>query len=130
VYAATINVALKATTMSSVNGDASGGGVVGGDVVALNLATGAVEWSTTVSSLPVGAATVSNDLVFTTLFNGTLIALNRTTGAIVYRRALPTTTNAPLAVFGNTVLVPAGGPETSATGGGGDPQLVAYTVSS
>ena len=128
VYAAAINVALKSTTMSSVDGDASGGGAAGGDVVALNLATGAVEWSTTVSSLPVGAATVSNDLVFTTLFNGTLIALNRSTGAIVFQRKLPTTTNAPLAVFGNTVLVAAGGPETSAKGGGGDPQLVAYTV--
>ena len=46
----------------------------------------------------------------------------------MYRHALPTTTNAPLAVFGNTVLVPAGGPETSAKGGGGNPQLVAYTV--
>ena len=128
VYAATVNVALKSTTMSGVDGDASGGGVPGGDIVALNLATGAVEWSTTVSSLPDGAATVSNDLVFTTLWNGTLIALNRATGAVVYRRALPTTTNAPLAVFGNTVLVAAGGPETSAKGGGGDPQLVAYTV--
>jgi alcohol dehydrogenase (cytochrome c) len=128
VYAAAINVALKSTTMGSVDGDASGGGTAGGNVEALNLATGAVEWDTPVSSLPLGAVTVSNDLVFTTLFNGTLIALNRTTGAIVYRRALPTTTNAPLAVFGNTVLVPAGGPETSATGGGGDPQLVAYTL--
>ena len=128
VYAAAINVALKSTTMSSVDGSASGGGATGGDVEALNLATGAVEWDTKVSSLPLGAVTVSNDLVFTTLWNGTLIALNRTTGAIVYRQALPTTTNAPLAVFGNTVLVPAGGPETSAKGGGGNPQLVAYTV--
>ena len=33
---------------------------------------------------------------------------------MVYRKALPTTTNAPLAVFGNTVLVPAGAPEASA----------------
>ncbi|MGC2402804.1 MAG: hypothetical protein WA510_23630, partial [Acidobacteriaceae bacterium] len=83
-----------------------------------------------VSSLPLGAVTVSKDTVFTTLFYGTLIALNRATGAIVYRKALPTTTNPPLAVFGNKVLVPAGGPQTSATGGAGDPQLVAYTVSS
>jgi outer membrane protein assembly factor BamB len=128
VYAAAINVALKSTTMSSVDGSASGGGKSGGDIEALNLATGAVEWDTTVSSLPLGAVTVSNDLVFTTLWNGTLIALNRTTGAIVYRQALPTSTNAPLAVFGNTVLVPAGGPQTSASGGGGKPQLVAYTV--
>jgi len=128
VYATTINVALKSTTMSSVDGDASGGGAADGELEALNLATGAVEWSTKVSSVPDGAATVSNDLVFTTLFSGTLIALNRTTGAIVYRHALPTSTNAPLAIFGNTVLVAAGGPNTSAKGGGGDPQLVAYTL--
>jgi outer membrane protein assembly factor BamB len=128
VYAATIDVALKSTTMSSVNGNASGGGKAGGEIEALNLATGAVEWDTKVASLPVGAATVSNDLVFTSLWNGTLLALNRTTGAIVYQRKLPTTTNAPLAIAGNTVLVPAGGPETSAKGGGGSPQLVAYTV--
>ena len=73
-----------------------------------------------------GAATVSNGLVFTTLYNGVLLALNRTTGAIVYRHQLPTSTNAPIAVFGNTILVPAGGPRTQH--GGGNPQLVAYTV--
>jgi outer membrane protein assembly factor BamB len=78
--------------------------------------------------LPLGAATVSNDLVFTTLYNGELVALNRTTGTIVYRHQLPTSTNAPIAVFGNTVLVPDGGPLTSAAGGGGHPQMVAYTV--
>ena len=33
----------------------------------------------------------------------------------------------PLAVFGNTVLLPAGGPETPAKGGG-DLQLVAYIL--
>jgi outer membrane protein assembly factor BamB len=128
VYAAVINVALKSTTMASADGNASGGGPVDGDVEALNLATGAVEWDTKVASLPVGAATVSNDLVFTALVNGTLIALNRTTGAVVYSHKLPTTTNAPLAIFGNTVLVAAGGPGDSAKGGGGHPQLVAYSV--
>jgi alcohol dehydrogenase (cytochrome c) len=78
--------------------------------------------------MPLGAATVSNDLLFTTLYSGVLVALNRSTGAIVYRRQLPTSKNAPIAVFGNTVLVPAGGPKTSGSGGGGNPQLVAYTV--
>jgi outer membrane protein assembly factor BamB len=87
-----------------------------------------VEWDTKVATLPLGAATVSNDLLFTTLYNGELIALDRDTGAIVYRHQLPTSTNAPIAVFGNTVLVPAGGPQTSSSGGGGNPQLVAYTV--
>ena len=81
-----------------------------------------------VPSLPLGAATVSQDLVFTTLYTGELLALNRNTGAIVHRQQLPTSTNAPISVFGNTVLVPAGGPKTSSSGGGGSPQLVAYTV--
>ncbi|MGH7910777.1 MAG: PQQ-binding-like beta-propeller repeat protein, partial [Candidatus Dormibacteraceae bacterium] len=37
---------------------------------------------TNVAQMPLGAATVSNDLVFTTLYDGELIALNRRTGAI------------------------------------------------
>ena len=47
--------------------------------------------------------------------------------SIVYQHQLPTTANAPIAVFGNTVLVPAGGPKTSSDEGG-HPQLVAYTI--
>ena len=98
------------------------------EIEALSMATGKVEWDTRVRTLPLGAATVSNDLVFTTLYNGELLALNRSTGAIVYQRKLPTSTNSPIAVAGNTVLVPAGGPLVSAKGTGGSPQLVAYTV--
>jgi outer membrane protein assembly factor BamB len=127
VYVATNDVPVAYTKMSSVDGNA-GTGQENGQVEALSLATGKVEWDTKVPALPLGAATVSNDLVFSTLYNGVLIALNRGTGAIVYRRQLPTSTNAPVAVFGNTVLVPAGGPQTSKSGGGGDPQLVAYTI--
>jgi glucose dehydrogenase len=127
VYVATIDYAITATSMNSVVGNKAAGPKTGG-VEALSLATGKVEWDLKVPSMPLGAATVSNDLVFTTLYNGVLIALNRDTGAIVYQRRLPTTANSPIVVFGNTVLVPAGGPETSKAGGGGDPQLVAYTV--
>jgi len=127
VYAATIDLPITYTGMSSVTGNKAAGPETG-EVEALNLATGKVEWDTRFSSMPLGAATVSNDLLFTTLYNGVLVALNRNTGAIVYRRQLPTSANAPIAVFGNTVLVPAGGPKTSSSGGGGHPQLVAYTV--
>jgi outer membrane protein assembly factor BamB len=127
VYVATNDVPIIYTGPSSVIGNKTGGGETG-EIEALSLATGKVEWDTKVATLPLGAATVSNDLVFTTLYNGVLIALHRSTGAIVYRHQLPTSTNAPIAVFGNTVLVPAGGPQTSASGGGGNPQLVAYTV--
>jgi glucose dehydrogenase len=127
VYAATIDLPITYTSKSSVTGNKAAGPETG-ELEALSLATGTVEWDTRFSSMPLGAATVSNDLVFTTLYNGALVALNRSTGAIVYRHQLPTSSNAPIAVFGNTVLVPAGGPKTSSTGGGGTPQLVAYTV--
>jgi outer membrane protein assembly factor BamB len=79
-----------------------------------------------VPEFALGAATVSHDLVFTTLYDGVLIALNRKTGAIVYRRQLPTSTNSPIAIAGNTVIVPAGGPTTLTNGG--HPLVVAYTV--
>jgi len=123
---AAIDLAITYTSLSSVTGNQAASAATG-EVEALSLATGRVEWDTKVPSMPLGAATVSNDLLFTTLYNGALIALNRATGAIVYRHQLPTSTNAPVAVFGNTVLVPAGAPKTSSSGLG-NPQLVAYTV--
>ncbi|HUY79951.1 MAG TPA: PQQ-binding-like beta-propeller repeat protein [Ktedonobacterales bacterium] len=132
LYVVTSDLPITFTTMNQVDG--SGASAASGEVEALNLATGAVEWDTKVAGMPLGAATVSNDLVFTTLFHGTLIALNRATGAIVSRVQLPTSTNAPIAIVGNTVIVPAGGPTTSANplstsgAGEGNPQVVAYTV--
>jgi len=126
VYLATLDVPFIETKLSEVNGTGAGG--VSGEIEALNLATGAVEWDTKVPTLPLGATTVSNDLVFTTLYNGELLALNRATGAIVYRHALPTSTNSPIAVAGNFVIVPAGGPAITKKGDGGNAQLVAYTV--
>ena len=127
VYVATLDVPL---TYANLNlRIAKAGGSATGEVEALNLATGKVEWDTKVPQLPLGATTVSNDLVFTTLYDGVLVALNRSTGAIVYRRRLPTSTNSPIAIAGDTLIVPAGGPKTRAHGaGGGEPQLVAYTA--
>ncbi len=126
VYVGTLDVPVTYTTLSL--GTTSRGPVsTTGEVEALSLATGRVEWDKKVPQLPLGAVTVSNDLVFTTLYNGALIALNRSTGAIVYRRQLPTSTNSPIALAGKTVIVPAGGPRTS-IGGGGDPQVLAYKV--
>jgi alcohol dehydrogenase (cytochrome c) len=126
VYVATIDLPMTYTTMKLPVAVKSVGPMTG-QVESLNLATGKVRWDTRVSQMPLGAATIANDLVFTTLYNGQLIALDRTTGEIVYRRQLPTSTNSPIAIAGNTVIIPAGGPKTS-SGGGGDPQIVAYTI--
>jgi alcohol dehydrogenase (cytochrome c) len=126
VYVATNDLPFTATSLTTFRTNSHY--VASGEVEALSLATGKVEWDTKVSTMPLGAATVSNDLVFTDLYNGVLIALNRANGAIVYRHELPASANAPIAVFGNTVLVPAGAPEISSTGKSGHPQLLAYTV--
>jgi outer membrane protein assembly factor BamB len=125
VYVATNNLPFRLPKLVYPLGIPAGNGT--GQVEALNLSTGQVEWTTKVPAMPLGAATVSNDLVFTTLYSGVLIAFNRATGAIVYQHKLPTSTNSPIAIAGNSVLVPAGG--SSAFGvSGGSPQLVAYTV--
>jgi glucose dehydrogenase len=124
VYVVTLDLALTYTALDQIV-PAKAASRAHGDVEALNLATGKVEWDAKVSDLPLGAATVSNDLVFTTLDHGVLLALNRQTGAIAYQRKLPTTTNSPIAIAGRTVLVPAGGP--AGKGKSRDPQLIAYT---
>ncbi len=126
VYVATIDWPFKVKTLQLPLG--SPYGPARGEIVALNVNTGKVEWDTKMPQMPLGAMTVSNDLVFTTLFNGVLVALDRSTGAVVYRHDLPTSANAPIAVAGNAVIVPDGGPATSASNHGGNPQLVVYTV--
>ncbi|GAB3611408.1 PQQ-dependent methanol/ethanol family dehydrogenase [Humibacter ginsengiterrae] len=129
VYVATLDLPFTLPKSTGVNGTPSSGAKAGGEVEALSLATGNVQWDTRVSSLPLGATTVSGDLVFTTLYSGELLALDRTTGAVIYRHELPASTNAPIAVFGNTVLIPAGAPKTT-SGAQGAAQLIAYTVRS
>jgi outer membrane protein assembly factor BamB len=84
-----------------------------------------VEWDTKVASLPAAAVTVSNDLLFIPLFNGEMLAVDRHTGKIVYRHKLPTAVNAPIAIAGRTIIVPAGGAGRRLSR---EPQVVAYTV--
>jgi outer membrane protein assembly factor BamB len=125
VYVATVDLPFTVPKMSYPLGAPDGNGT--GEIVALNLATGHVEWDTKVPAMPFGATTVSNDLVVTTLYNGVLIALNRSTGAVIYRHSLPASTNAPIAIAGNAIIVPAGG-STVFGAKGGSPQVVTYTV--
>ena len=125
IYVATIDLPLTSVSLKLPLPTRAAGSSAG-EVEAISLATGRVEWDTRVSQLPLGAATVSNDLVFTTLYDGVLIALNRRTGTVVYRHQLPTSSNAPLAIAGDTIIVAAGGPRSGTASG--HPQVVAYTV--
>jgi alcohol dehydrogenase (cytochrome c) len=96
-----------------------------GNFEALNLSTGKVLWNTKLPSSPYGAATVTNDLVFTTTFNGKLIAMNRSTGQIVWQQQLSAGTNAPVAIDGDTLIAVASFP----SGKGQVPEIVAYSLS-
>ncbi|MGH8981492.1 MAG: PQQ-binding-like beta-propeller repeat protein [Acidimicrobiales bacterium] len=125
IYVATNDFTVKVKSLTTVAEFTAASGMTG-EVEALSLTTGKVEWDTKVPSLPLGAITVSNDLVFTTLFTGRLLALDRSTGAIVYRQKLPTSTNAPIAIAGDTIVIPEGGLETGVKAKDGRPQVVAY----
>ena len=92
----------------------------------LNLTTGKVVWSTKVKGLPLGAATVSNNLIVTSLFEGKLLAFNRTTGKLVFTHSLPATTNSTLAIAGDTIIVPMGGPKDGTIKGG--TKILAFRV--
>ena len=59
---------------------------------------------------PYGAMTVSNDVVFTTTFDGKLLAFDRSDGRQVWSYELPTATNATVAIAGNTLLTAASVP--------------------
>ncbi len=79
-----------------------------GEMVAVSQATGKIEWADQLPSSPYGAATVTNDVVFTTTYSGYLYAFNAATGAILLKTPLSSGSNAPVAVDGDYVLAGAG----------------------
>lgn len=94
-----------------------------GDEVAIDLTSGKILWSTKLPSPPFGAATISNDLVFTTTYNGRVLAFSRATGKIVWQGKLPGGTNSPLVIQGDTLIAVA-----SLGTGTSKPQVVAWRL--
>ena len=111
VFAAVNNLAVpmsvKGVTESSKAFDASIPKATG-EMIAVNQDTGKIEWADQLPSSPYGAATVTNDVVFTTTYSGYLYAFNAATGAILLKTPLSSDSNAPVAVDGDHVLVGAG----------------------
>jgi len=79
-----------------------------GEMVAVNVDTGKIIWDDKLPSTPYGAATISNDVVFTTTYSGYLYAFNAATGAILFKTALSSGSNAPVAIDGDYVIAGAG----------------------
>ncbi len=95
-----------------------------GEFVAIDVATGQVKWNVKLDSSPYGAATIANDVVFTTTFDGTLHGFNVDTGKEVWNTKLSAGTNAPVAVAGDT-LIAAG---TLPSGHGQKALIIAYRL--
>jgi outer membrane protein assembly factor BamB len=95
-----------------------------GEMVALNVADGSVKWQRDLAQPAYGAATVSNDLVFTTTFEGKVIALDRESGSVVWEKQMPAGTNATVAIVGDTLITAASFPQSK----GQRPQIIAYRL--
>jgi alcohol dehydrogenase (cytochrome c) len=75
-----------------------------GEIVAIDIATGRVKWDRKLPEGMYGGASISNDLVFTTTYDGTVWALTRRTGKVVWKRSLPAGSIAPVGISGDTLL--------------------------
>jgi outer membrane protein assembly factor BamB len=100
-------------------------GPLNGELVALNLKNGGVEWKHEFpSAAPFGFTTVANDLVFATTSDGNVQAFQTGSGRVAWQARLPSGTNAGVAIAGDTVIAPAG----LAASEGQTPQIVAYRL--
>jgi outer membrane protein assembly factor BamB len=102
-----------------------------GAVVALDAATGAIDWQTDVGAMNVCGLTVASDVVFTMALNGILRALDTTTGKELWRYQAAAGCNGSPAIAGDSLVVPAGGPlfGNGATGfGKAEPAVIAFRL--
>ncbi|MEI7616301.1 MAG: PQQ-binding-like beta-propeller repeat protein, partial [Actinomycetota bacterium] len=91
-----------------------------GEIIALDAATGKEIWKKEFPSMNVGAATVVNDILFTSTFDGKIFAYNKKTGDELWTYQAPGSINGWPAVCGDMILFPVGlGPS---------PQLIAFKL--
>jgi alcohol dehydrogenase (cytochrome c) len=112
----------------SATGLVRGGPVppVAGGLAAVDAATGKVLWRHTFASLDAGAATVADDVVFTSTYDGTVYALSTKTGDTLWQAREPAGVNSFPAVTRTMLIVGAGAPTAANTAAKGE--LVAYAL--
>jgi outer membrane protein assembly factor BamB len=94
-----------------------------GELVALDVATGAVEWKAKFPSPLYGPVLTTNDVVFATRFDGWVYAFDADSGSEIWRDKLPSYAEGGLTAVGDTLLVRAGFPAGEYT-----PKLVVYRL--
>ena len=92
----------------------------------MNAATGKVLWQHKLPSMDFGAATIANDVVFTSTYAGTIYAFDTKTGKTLWTAKAQAGINSFPAIDGDTLLVGA-----ATTGFFKNPhfQLIAYSLS-
>lgn len=95
-----------------------------GQLVALNSSDGKVAWTKKLASVPLGAATVVNDIVFTSTLDGHLYGFNAGNGDQVFESELPAGAVAPIAASNGTLIVPA----SAVLKKGQKAQVVAFSI--
>jgi glucose dehydrogenase len=110
-------------TVSPRNDIEETGGLTG-EVVALDVKTGAVKWTRKYPAAAFGAPVAVNDMVFVTTFDGVVHGLDANSGGEVWQANLPAASNTAVTVSGDTLLVPAGLP----TAEGQQAELVAFRL--
>jgi outer membrane protein assembly factor BamB len=108
----------------SANGETAENTPLTGEMVAIDIKTGKVEWNQEYESAAFGAPTAVNDMVFFATFDGIVHGLDAGTGGEVWQGSLPAGSNSGVAVEGDTLVVPAGLP----TAEGQKAQIVAYRL--
>jgi outer membrane protein assembly factor BamB/mono/diheme cytochrome c family protein len=83
-------------------------GTADSQMVAIDAATGEIEWEVDLPGDSFGGSTVSGDLLFTSSFGGEVLALDRATGETVWRYEAPGGINGWPAVAGDELYVPVG----------------------
>lgn len=104
-----------------------------GELVAIDAATGKILWDAKQPTMTLGGATVANDVVFTGGLDGVVRGYNVKDGTQVFTYQASAGLNAPFAVAGDMLLVPAGGPlipssDTSSPAPTAASELIAFKI--
>jgi outer membrane protein assembly factor BamB len=96
-----------------------------GGITAIDAASGKVAWQQKLPSMNFGAATVANDVVFTSTYAGTIYAFDTQSGKTLWTTKAPAGINSFPAIDGDTLLVGA-----ATTGFDKNPkfELIAYSL--
>jgi alcohol dehydrogenase (cytochrome c) len=109
LYVPWVDVCFK----GSATGLAAYSGKTAGGLAAVDAATGSLHWKHTFDTVDSGAATVANNVVFTSSYDGTIYGLSTKSGATLWRAEAPAGINSFPALTRTMLIIGAGARTTS-----------------